>query len=167
MLDRTGPAKDHIGYQALTQSALKGVVREALTQASKLDSLPGDHHFYITFRTNAPGVQIADYLKDKFPEEMTIVVQHQYWDFKVFEDRFQVILKFGGDPQLLTIPFSAMTRFFDPSVNFGMQFDADTSAPAMKTGERAEAAPAKADKAGAKAEPADATVVSLDAFRRK
>ena len=167
MLDRTGPAKDHIGYQALTQSALKGVVREALTLASRLDSLPGDHHFYITFRTNAPGVQIADYLKDKFPEEMTIVVQHQYWDFKVFEDRFQVILKFGGDPQHLSIPFSALTRFFDPSVNFGMQFDTETPAPAMKAGERAEAASAKAEKSDAKAEPADATVVSLDAFRRK
>ncbi len=172
MLDRTGPAKDHIGYQALTQSALKGVVRAALIQASKRDHLPGDHHFYITFRTAASGVQMADSLKDRFPEEMTIVIQHQYWDFQVFDDRFEIILKFGGDPQHLRIPFAAMTRFFDPSVNFGMQFDTDaTPEPIGKTGDGADASGAKAAKADPDAAPgdaaADATVVSLDAFRRK
>lgn len=168
MLDRTGPAKDHIGYQALTQAALKGVVREALAKVAKADHMPGDHHFYITFRTAAPGVQMADFLKDKFPEEMTIVIQHQYWDFQVFDDRFEVILKFGGDAQHLRIPFSALSRFFDPSVNFGMQFDTDASPPpTSKTSGRSDTAAARPAESEDEAAPADATVVSLDAFRRK
>jgi hypothetical protein len=164
MVDRTGPANDQIGYQALTQSALKGVVRAALELASKRDSLPGDHHFYITFRTRTPGVQMADYLKDKFPEEMTIVVQHQYWDFQVLEDHFEIILKFSGVPQHLRIPFAALSRFFDPSVNFGLQFDAEENAAAI---EPPRAPSAAATPAGQQPPAADGTVVSLDAFRRK
>ena len=162
-LDRSpGSGKDHIGYQQLTQTALKGVVRAALSKAAKLQNLPGEHHFYITFRTRTQGVQMADYLKDKFPDEMTIVIQHQYWDFEVHEDRFEIILKFAGVPQHLRIPFAAVTRFFDPSVNFGLQFDAEQvtafAEPAIQPPEKAETA--------APADPA-ATVVSLDAFRRK
>jgi hypothetical protein len=165
-LDRSpGSSKDHFDYQALTQAALKGVVRAALEKASKLEALPGEHHFYITFRTRTPGVQMADYLKDRFPDEMTIVVQHQYWDFEVFEDRFEIILKFSGVPQHLRIPFVAVTRFFDPSVNFGLQFEKDEAVAFSET-RLAPAAPATATSVQA-TEPGDRTVVSLDAFRRK
>ncbi len=161
-MDRAGSAKDHIGYQSLTQAALKGVVRAALQKAAKLGTLPGGHHFYITFRTRTPGVQMADYLKDKFPDEMTIVIQHQYWDLEVTDEHFEVILKFSGVPQHLSIPFSAIARFFDPSVNFGLQFD-DSEAPALPS--RA-AAPARSSEAAPTAS-GDTTIVSLDAFRRK
>lgn len=151
------------------QAALKGVVRATLEQASKMERLPGDHHFYITFRTRTPGVQMADHLKDRFPDEMTIVVQHQYWDFQVFEDRFEIILKFSGDPQHLRIPFTALTRFYDPSVSFGLQFESGEGAAAIAP----LAGPAETDAgtgsvAGAKAAASgEATVVSLDSFRRK
>ncbi len=170
MLDRSsGSATDHIGYHALMQAALKGVLRTALANVSKMERLPGDHHFYITFRTRTPGVQMADYLKDRFPDEMTIVIQHQYWDFEVSDDRFEIILKFSGVPQHLRIPFIAVTRFFDPSVNFGMQFDSDPAAapdghPAILPG--LGAAPA-AEPPAAPSAPPEGTVVSLDAFRRK
>jgi uncharacterized protein len=171
-LDRSpGSATDHIGYHALTQAALRGVVRATLEKASKLEHLPGDHHFYVTFRTRTPGVQMADYLKDKFPEEMTIVVQHQYWEFEVFDEHFEIILKFGGVPQHLRIPYAALSRFFDPSVNFGLQFDSeDASAsaegkPVVLPG--LGAAASTPTKPATPAEPAEGTVVSLDAFRRK
>ncbi len=169
-MDRAGSGKDHIGYHALTQAALKGVVRTALQKASKLEKLPGEHHFYITFRTRTPGVQMADYLKDRFPEEMTIVVQHQYWDFEVHEDRFEIILKFSGVPQHLRVPFAAVTRFFDPSVNFGLQFEGDEDAASVISAPRPSAAapaPTAASSAAPAAAATDATVVSLDAFRRK
>ena len=169
-MDRSpGSAKDHIGYQALTQAALKGVVKTALEAVLKAGALPGDHHFYITFRTRTQGVQMADYLKDRFPDEMTIVMQHQYWDFEVHDDRFEIILKFSGVPQHLRIPFAAVTRFFDPSVNFGLQFDTDEAAafseqlkptPALRAATGTVASTPAAD-AG------DGTIVSLDAFRRK
>jgi len=159
-LDRAGSAKDQIGYQALTQAAAKGVVRAALEKASKLDKLPGEHHFYITFRTRTPGVQMADYLKDRFPEDMTIVVQHQYWDFEVHDDRFEIILKFSGVPQHLRVPFAAVTRFFDPAVNFMLHFD-------NEDGSSVAALPPVAAGRAAEAAPGEATVVSLDAFRRK
>jgi hypothetical protein len=167
MLDRSpGSGKDHIGYQSLTQAALKSVVRTALEKAAKLEHLPGDHHFYVTFRTHTQGVQMADYLKDRFPDEMTIVIQHQYWDFEVFEDRFEIILKFSGVPQHLRIPFAAVTRFFDPSVNFGLQFEAHE---ASTFSESKEAAPLRMANAASAAThmPPESTVVSLDAFRRK
>jgi uncharacterized protein len=167
-VDRSaGSGKDHIGYQALTQAALKGVVRAALEKASKLEHLPGDHHFYITFRTRTQGVQMADYLKDRFPEEMTIVVQHQYWDFEVFEDRFEIILKFSGVPQHLRIPFAAVSRFFDPSVNFGLQFDTDEASTFSEARPVVGQKPAAAPDAAATPEAEGSTVVSLDAFRRK
>ena len=172
MLDRSpGSAKDHIGYQALTQAAGLAVVRAALQKVSKLEHLPGDHHFYVTFRTRTPGVQMADYLKDRFPEEMTIVIQHQYWDFEVAEDHFEIILKFSGVPQHLRIPFAAVSRFFDPSLNFGMQFEAsDAATAAFATIPSLPGADTAAAPSGAtKEEPAggEGTVVSLDAFRRK
>ena len=162
-MDRKGPAKDEIGYQALTQSAMKQVFRTALQKVVGMGALPGEHHFYITFRTHSPGVQIADYLKDKFTDEMTIVIQHQYWDLEVFDDRFEIILKFSGVPQHLRIPFASVTRFYDPSVGFGLQFeDADGDEDIFtETPEPAEE-PVKRTGDGEQA-----TVVSLDAFRRK
>jgi hypothetical protein len=169
-LDRSpGSAKDHIGYQALTQAALKGVVRTALENAARAGALPGDHHFYVTFRTRTQGVQMADYLKDRFPDEMTIVIQHQYWDFEVFDDRFEIILKFSGVPQHLRIPFAAVSRFFDPSVNFGLQFDTDEATAFTEQPKPAPALRAAAGTAASTPAPdgGDGTIVSLDAFRRK
>jgi hypothetical protein len=167
-LDRGATPKDDIGYQALIETAMKGVMRAAMKKAVDLGALPGDHHFYITFRTRTPGVQMADHLKDRFPDEMTIVVQHQYWDFEVHDDRFEIILRFGGVPQHLRVPFAAVTRFFDPSTNFALQFNPG-EAPAMDVrpdaARKADATAAPDQAASAKA--GDGTVVSLDAFRRK
>jgi hypothetical protein len=160
-LDRGATPKDLIGYHALTQAAMKAVLRAALRKVVGLGALPGDHHFYITFRTRHPGVQMADHLKDRFPDEMTIVVQHQYWDLEVTEDRFEIILKFGGVPQHLRVPFAAVSRFFDPAVNYGLQFEAEAPGAAAEQISLSDAPAAPA------APPAEGTVVSLDAFRRK
>lgn len=160
-----GSGKDHIGYHALTQAALRGVVRAALDKGATLGHMPGDHHFYVTFRTHQQGVQMEDWLKDKFPEEMTIVIQHQFWEFEVHDDRFEIILKFGGDPQHLRVPFGAVTRFFDPSTNFGVQLeplDPRADGPAIIPEKLNPSAAPKVE-----ASPDAPTVVSLDAFRRK
>lgn len=170
-LDRApGTGKDHIGYHALTQAAMRGVVRAAMDKVCRMNHLPGDHHFYITFRTHLPGVQMADWLKDKFPEEMTIVIQHQYSGFQVHDDRFEVVLSFSGQPQHLRVPFGAVTRFVDPSVNFGVQMDpADpkSMAPAIIPEKLPASGGAAAAASAGGGAPADATVVSLDKFRRK
>ena len=113
---------DHIRYDLLTQQALRGVVRGVLTEAAK-KGLPGDHHFYIAFDTRAPGVRIPDRLRAQYPEEMTIILQHQFWDLKVGEEEFEVGLSFGGVPSKLTVPFASVKGFFDPSVQFGLQFE--------------------------------------------
>jgi hypothetical protein len=113
---------DHIRYDLLTQQALRGVVRNVLTDAAK-KGLPGDHHFYIAFDTNAEGVRMPDRLRAQYPNEMTIILQHQFWDLKVFEDAFEVGLSFGGVPATLHVPFEAVKGFFDPSVQFGLQFE--------------------------------------------
>ncbi|ACT58146.1 SspB family protein [Hirschia baltica] len=172
----SGNSEDLIGYKALSEAALKGVMREALRFAAKGESLPGGHHFYITFKTAAPGISMADAIKDRFPEEMTIVVQHQYWDLEVNDDNFEIVLKFGGVPQHLVIPYAAVTRFFDPSVNYGLVFEMGTTALIEggqqiefgdDTTEIAEAvSEEKSDKDKSEGE-AEGTVVSLDAFRRK
>lgn len=168
MLDRApGTAKDHIGYHDLTQAALRAVVRGALAKAVKLGHLPADHHFYITFRTRLQGVQMSDDLKDKFPDEMTIVIQHQYWDFQVFEDRFEVTLKFGGVSHPLRIPFAAISRFVDPSTGFGVQLDTDSKAAGGETVLPLVAAGSEIAAHQPAEEPPKGAVVSLDAFRRK
>ena len=172
-------AKDFIGYQALTDSALRGVVRDALRRIEK-SGLIGAHHFYLTFKTHGEGVDIPEFLKEQYPDEMTIIIQHQYWALKVKEDYFEVTLTFKKLPAPLHIPFAALTAFFDPGVQFGLQFRAEGDGPAKAaTGpvmvpnnppEKAEneapepAAPA-AEKAGEK--PAPGEVVSLDSFRKK
>jgi len=171
-LNRGATPKDDVGYQALIEIAMKGVMRAALKKTAALGALPGEHHFYVTFRTRTPGVQMADHLKDRFPDEMTIVIQHQYWDFEVYDDRFEIILKFGGVPQHLRVPFAAVTRFFDPSVNFALQFSPEALPPAAAADVRAEPARKAATPAAPPAAPAEpaaegSTVVSLDAFRRK
>jgi hypothetical protein len=162
-------ADDMIGYDALMQDALRGVVRAALQEAANPRGLPGKHHFYITFRTHAPGVVIPDQLRARYPDEMTIVLEHQFWDLEVYADRFRVILKFSGQPHPITIPLSAITRFFDPSVKFGLQFEQPHNDEArMASGDTASpsAQPQQAQAQDAEP-PHDSSVVSLDAFRKK
>ncbi len=165
---------DPLNYQALTEEALRGVVRQALTTAAQR-GLPGQHHFYLTFRTGYPGVQIADGLRARHPEEMTIVLQHQFWGLEVAERQFAVTLSFNGQHERLVVPFAAVTAFVDPSVQFGLQFSVAEPAaapvaalPARTPAAAAPSAPAAAEDPAA-AEPAadDANrVVALDAFRK-
>lgn len=162
-------ADDLIGYDQLMQEALRGVVRAALQQAAIGRALPGKHHFYITFRTRAPGVIIPEHLSNRYPDEMTIVLEHQFWDLEVYPDRFRVILKFSGQPHPIVIPFDALTRFFDPSVKFGLQFEQGHGDEArMASGD--DAAPAQAAPQPVQnneQQPTTSSVVSLDAFRKK
>ena len=113
---------DQIRYDLLTQQALRSVVRNVLVDTAK-KGLPGDHHFYISFDTHADGVRMSDRLRAQYPDEMTIILQHQFWDLKVGEDDFEVGLSFGGVPERLNVPFEAINGFFDPSVQFGLQFE--------------------------------------------
>lgn len=155
---------DYIGYDALSQAAMRGVVREALRRAKSSGGLPGEHHFYISFRTDAPGVDISERLRKQYPEEITIVLQHQFWNLEVMEDRFSVDLTFSKIPERLVVPYAAVQGFFDPSVQFGLQFEAGPPRSA------AAPAPAEASAPAPAPEPASgdaAAVVSLDAFRKK
>jgi len=111
-----------IDYQALAQDAMRGIVRTVLTRVSKA-GLPGEHHFYIAFKTDAPGVVLSKRLHEKYPEEMTVVLQHRFWDLMVTEDRFEVKLTFDSIPERLVVPFASIKVFFDPSVPYGLQFD--------------------------------------------
>jgi hypothetical protein len=117
---------DHIRYDLLTQQALRSVVRNVLLDTARKGQLPGDHHFYISFDTRAEGVRLSNRLRAQYPEEMTIILQHQYWDLEVHEAAFEVGLSFGGVPEKLMVPFDAIKGFFDPSVQFGLQFEEDT-----------------------------------------
>ena len=112
---------DHIRYDLLTQDALRGVIRTVLTDVA-VKGLPGEHHFFITFDTRADGVRMSSRLRASYPDEMTIVLQHQFWDLAVGEDDFDVGLAFNGIPERLHIPFKAVRAFMDPSVQFGLQF---------------------------------------------
>ncbi len=116
-------SQDLMNYDRMTQLALRGVVRDAIRRVIREDGLPGAHHFYITFLTRYPGVDIDESLAKKYTEEVTIVLEHQYWDLKAHDDSFEVTLKFGGVPKYLSVPYTAITRFHDPSVGFAMQFD--------------------------------------------
>lgn len=115
-------ADDQIRYDILTQDALRGVVRKVLSEVSRT-GLPGEHHFFITFATHAPGVRVSSRLLARYPEDMTIVLQHQYWDLAVNEHGFEVGLSFNGIPERLVVPFTAVKIFQDPSVPFGVQFE--------------------------------------------
>src|SRR5689334_23565035 len=114
-------AKDYIGYQALTDGALRSVVRDALKRVEK-QGLIASHHFCITFKTHFPGVEIPDFLREQYPDEMMIILQHQFSGLKVKENQFQVTLSFKKIPATLTVPFAALTQFVDPGVQFGLQF---------------------------------------------
>jgi hypothetical protein len=166
---------DHIRYDVLARDAMRGVLRRVLEDAAKR-GLPGDHHFYITFLTQAEGVKLSPRLMAQYPEEMTIILQHQFWDLAVHEDRFEVGLSFGSVPEKLVVPFAAIKSFLDPSVQFGLQFE--PAAPAAAEGATPVAAapsPSPPDKPKSEAQPADtekkpadgAEVVRLDRFRKK
>ena len=120
-------AEDLIRYDLLVQDALRNVVRKVLTDAAR-DGLAGEHHFYVSFRTEAPGVRMSQRLREKYPQDMTIVLQHQFWDLSVTEHAFEVGLSFSGVPERLLIPFDALSGFFDPSVQFGLKFDLNEEA---------------------------------------
>src|SRR5690606_13483424 len=111
-----------IDYEGLAQEAIRGLVRTVLARTAK-SGLVGDHHFYISFDTDAPGVTLSKRLKEKYPREMTIVLQHRFWDLAVSDERFEVKLTFDGIPERLVVPFAAIKVFFDPSVRFGLQFE--------------------------------------------
>ncbi len=157
------PAQDLMRYEAMAQDALRGVVRTALKRAAEPEGLPGAHHLYITFKTEAPGVSGPADLLGKYPDEMTIVLQHQYWDLVPGETFFSVTLQFGGQPKRVSVPYAAVTRFYDPSVQFLLQFEqpAAEGASAVPEAKRPEPEPATPPADG------EAKIVSLDQFRKK
>jgi len=172
---RTTMATDHIRYDVLARDALRGVLRRVLSDAAE-HGLPGEHHFFITFLSKADGVKLSPRLLAQYPEEMTIILQHQFWDLVVSEDRFEVGLSFGGIPERLLVPFAAIKSFFDPSVQFGLQFEPQEAmeAPAAKLPadqpSPALTATTTATPAAAEEPPKDnegATVVRFDRFRKK
>lgn len=161
-------AEDHIRYDILAQEALRGVVRKVLTEVART-GLPGEHHFFISFVTKAPGVRLSQRLVEQYDKEMTIVLQNQFANLRVNDTGFEVELSFDGRPEMLGIPYSAIKGFFDPSVQFGLQFDVER-APDEEAAEPA-SAPAAAVPApagvAAPTEPSGEKVVSLDSFRKK
>lgn len=178
---------DRIRYDILVQEAARGVIRKVLQETAQA-GLPGEHHFFITFITTAPGVRISSALRERYPEQMTIVIQHQYWDLKANEKGFEIVLSFSDTPEKLEVPFSAVRGFYDPHANFEMEFDdvkatplteadvqelhpQETAAPAaVEKPKRAKSSKAqKQTDQHADDNPAakGAEVVSLDAFRKK
>jgi uncharacterized protein len=176
---------DLIRYDLLAQEALRGVVRRVIADAAK-NGLPGDHHFFITFDTAKPGIRMSPRLHAQHPQELTIVLQHQFWDLTVTDDAFEVGLSFKGIPERLVVPFDAIKAFFDPSVKFGVQFDSadamDEEVPGKARDTASSTLPAAAPSEPVVAEPtiepADLTdeepeppvggeVVRLDRFRKK
>lgn len=165
-------SQNSLDYERLVDGALKGVVRDALALAARR-GLPGAHHFYVTFKTAHPGVDISDALRHRYPDEMTIVLQHQFWGLEANEDFFEVTLSFSGVSERLVVPYAALTSFVDPSVKFGLQFRAGAapgaaSIPNAKTPEpkSAESKVLATVSAAAPTEPAD-KIISLDSFRKK
>jgi hypothetical protein len=163
-----------LDYNLLVETALRGAVREAIKRASEF-GLPGNHHFYITFRTDQPGIDIPEYLHERYPEEMTIVLQHQYWGLEPGDEAFQVTLSFNKVPERLVVPYAAITAFADPSVQFGLQFRVAPNpdarpAPVEPDAAETGAVPATDTPADATENPAErktGDVVALDAFRKK
>ena len=166
-------AKDYIGYQALLDAALRGVVRDALRRIEK-QGLIGSHHFYLTFKTGFPGVDIPSFLSEQYPDEMTVILQHQFWGLKVLDDRFEVALTFRKLPATLVIPFDALTKFFDPGVPFGLEFKtAESETKPVQATPAAELAaiptpkPETVKPESTEPPAAPGEVVSLDSFRKK
>ncbi|MEM7173171.1 MAG: ClpXP protease specificity-enhancing factor SspB [Pseudomonadota bacterium] len=163
-------------YDQMVEDALRSVVRRSLTIAAE-QGLPGEHHFYITFKTEHPQVDIPEELSKRYPSEMTIVLQNQFWDLEVYSDRFEVKLSFSGVPHQLKIAFGSVIAFADPSVRFGLQFDVSDGSGSEEVGEDKVVAPSapkkKVEKTGPArseketAEDAAKKVVTLDSFRKK
>lgn len=149
-------------YDKMVEKALRGVVRQALSEVLK-DGLIDDHHFYITYLTDFPGVKMPSYLKDRYPGEMTIVLQHQFYDLEIDEEKFSVMLSFNNVPERLTVPLAAVTIFADPSVNFALQFQPLTGDDGEDVHFEAEELNAERDDKQKK----KGEVVSLDSFRKK
>ena len=168
-MTQDGKPEDLMDYEGLAQEALRGVVRGALMRATTPEGLPGTHHFYITFKTHGAGVSAPADLLAKYPDEMTIVLQHQFWDLQVDEGLFQVTLKFGGQPKRLVVPYAAVTRFYDPSLQFLLQFEASEPSLAPVVALEPASTPALKDDADTPEpdENAGPKVVSLDQFRKK
>jgi len=165
--------QDFLEYPKMVERAMRGVVREALDVAVE-SGLPGLHHFYITFRTKDPNVVLADRLHAQYPDEMTIVMEHQYSDLLVDDDKFSITLSFGGSPETLVIPYAAITAFVDPSVKFGLQFDAnadeaDKTLPQNLEDPANPASGSALDGENESTDPPsnDGQVVALDNFRKK
>ncbi len=150
--------RDLLRYDKMVEAALRGVMREALARAAT-QGLPGQHHFFINFRTDFPGLAIADHLARQYPKEMTVVLQHEFWDLDVSEHAFSVTLSFAGQLERLTIPFDAITAFADPAVKFALQFQPVAADAEASTPPSPDLAEQKDEK------PAE--VVALDTFRKK
>jgi hypothetical protein len=177
-----GMAKDELGYDRIVERQLRGVAREVLVQVAT-KGLPGDHHFYITFRTDHAGVSIGPGLKAQFPKEITIVLQHQFWGLEVTDEAFAVTLSFSGKHERLHVPFEALVSFTDPSVKFGLQFELKNQQVELQPGDKPvpatgvqEDAPKALPNKSESAKPAEAngsdgakpaTVIALDTFRKK
>jgi hypothetical protein len=165
-------ATDHIRYDVLARDALRGVLRHVLADAAE-HGLPGEHHFFITFLSKADGVRLSPRLLAQYPNEMTIILQHQFWDLVVTDDHFEVGLAFGGIPERLFVPFTAIKSFLDPSVEFGLQFEPDAPAesPAANLSEAGIAGAAPEPREAPAEDPPSpsegAEVVRLDRFRKK
>jgi uncharacterized protein len=167
--------EDLMRYDQLAQNALRGVVRDALRKIQKT-GLPGEHHFYIAFNTRYPGVGLSPRIAERYPREMTVVLQHQFWNLTITEDRFEVELSFDNIPEKLIVPFNSVKGFLDPSVQFGLQFEVvpieeNTASATGKVVEiggspRGEQ-PASDSGKDTPAGEAEKKVVSLDAFRKK
>jgi hypothetical protein len=154
-----------IPYDEIVQDALRAVVGRVLRAVEQSGGLPGDHHFYITFKTRLPGVSIPKHLMERFPDEMTIVIQHRFWDLKVEEDGFSVGLSFGGVAAALQVPFAAVTQFHDPAVEFALTFQANAAEPQPETHEPAEND--RPDDDGEQPAEDGSNVVSVDFTRKK
>ena len=155
-------AQDLFDYPRMVQTALRNVMREALARTAS-EGLPGGHHFFVTFRTRAAGAIMPKHLLAKYPDEMTIVLEHQYWDLDVTEEALSVTLSFNNKPERLVVPFGAVTAFADPSVKFGLQFQPPNEEPAPVSAANPGSDPAAAPKPGN--QPGE--VVALDSFRKK
>lgn len=163
---------DLMNYEEMVRDAYRVIVRKILTRVSK-NGLPGDHHFYIAFRPSAPGVDIPDFLRARYPDEMTIVIQHDFWGLKVDEDRFEINLNFDRRPTRLIIPFEALTGFLDPSVQFGVRFQADDASDGPvdgsfdKPASPSEGASAPQSDEHETADDDEGKVIALDSFRKE
>jgi hypothetical protein len=155
-----------IPYDEIVQDALRAVVGRVLGEVERSGGLPGDHHFYITFSTRAPGVSIPKHLMERFPDQMTIVIQHRFWDLKVGDNAFSVGLSFGGIPSTLHVPFAAVTQFDDPAVEFRLTFQANAADEMAEEHETAEN-DAPAGEVPAESRDDGSNVVSVDFTRKK